>query len=431
MKRAGIALAVIAIASVLGTRLGAQHVSSKVESLRERRLIDLTRKQSRDVCEVADTLQDLCAVAGRHQNNRGLCEAAVETCRQQQPGPHIDCSLAQFDFGEGCTATVGDYLTCVEDWNESIACSQIEFFSPFGPDVRAACLPLLEKCPHFSAEYGDPSRFVPQCDAQASPVRVDKDDDVHGLDRCRPAPARMVTLGDSIASCFLTAWDPEGGPSGCAPNLIADYLREHYAPDLVYEDHSVPGAVTADGIVQAQGVAPGPGHIFVWVYLGGNDLLGCGGTEGNDATVACMYREIDEIRAEWEPILAYFSDPALFPDGATFLLNTQYQISDECENPGGMSLGTTQARSAAVQAYNQRVFIDRAVERADAIAVDQYPDWLGHGIFADNARCPHCYREDNVSWLYPSDVHPNPTGHRHIAAKWKLAIDQMLQDCGP
>jgi lysophospholipase L1-like esterase len=255
---------------------------------------------------------------------------------------------------------------------------------------------------------------------------VDEDDDVRGLDRCRPVPARMVALGDSIAACTANI-DPDGS-TACAPTRIAEYLREHYAPGLIYEDHSVPGAITVHGPIQAQGVAPGPGHVFVWVYLGGNDLLSCRQFQGDEAA-ACLVRETEEIRAEWEPILGYFSDPALFPDGATFLLNTQYGPSDECENPGAGGLGTTQAIIAALKAYNQRVFVDRAVERADAIAVDQYPDWLGHGAFANNARCPHCYRDDNTPWLFPDGIHPNATGHRHIAEKWQVALDQIFEGC--
>jgi lysophospholipase L1-like esterase len=375
------------------------------------------------VCEAAAERQDLCAAAGRWQIDPDTCEATVESCRAQDPGPQVDCSLARFDFGSDCTATVDQYLTCIEDWNHALDCAEASYSSQ--ADVREACIPLLEACPHFVSEYGDPASFVPRCDAESSPERVDNDDDVRGLDACRPLPARMVALGDSIAAC-TASYDPDGS-FACAADLIAEYLQQSVAPYLVYESFAVPGARTMHAIEQAQGVAPGPGHLFVWVYLGGNDIAPCR-VESDEETIACVEREIEELLVEWEPILAYFSDPALFPDGATFLLNTQYALLDECENPGGYASGMSPAIAQVLQAYNQRMFIDRALERADTVAIDQYPDWLGRGGNADNARCPHCYRGDNSSWL-SDGVHPSATGQHHIADKWKVAIDAIYAAC--
>jgi hypothetical protein len=421
-----------AIASVLvvwsiGTTAAAER-PPRLDTLRPRLLTELSSKQARVVCEAANDRQDLCAAAGRWQLDRPTCEATVATCRAQAQAPRIDCSLAKYDFGPDCTATVDQYLSCIEDWNNALDCSEIRAFSFQPAEVREACLPLLQACPHFIPDYGDPETFVPHCDAASSPVRVDEDDDVRGLDACRPVPARMIALGDSIASCFF-AFDDDGS-FACAPDLIAELLRETVSPELTYQSVAQPGAFTAQGIMQAQQVAPGPGHIFVWAYLGGNDVGGCRFFPEPQA-LDCLEREINEIRVEWEPILAYFSDPALFPDGATFMLNTQYSLTDECESPGGTGTGTTPARALKLQEYNQRVFIDRAIERSDTVAIDQYPDWLGHGANADNARCPHCYRGDNSHWLFGDGVHPSATGQRHIADKWKVAIDAIYAQCPP
>jgi lysophospholipase L1-like esterase len=175
-------------------------------------------------------------------------------------------------------------------------------------------------------------------------------------------------------------------------------------------------------------VEPGPGHVFVWVYLGGNDVGQC--RLPDDAlALACMDREIEEILVEWQPIFAHFSDASLFPDGATFLLNTQYNLSDECIEPGPLPIGITPARSEKLKEYNRRVFIEPAIARADTIAIDQYPDWLGRGANANDARCPHCYNGDNSSWLIFDGVHPSATGNRHIADKWKVAIDAIYAQC--
>lgn len=405
----------------------AAYAAPPLDKLRPRMLTELTDKQARRVCEAANDVQDLCAIAGRSQETIEACEDTVELCRAQESEPQIDCSLAHFDFGPDCVATVDQYLTCVEAWNGALECSGINQTWSSPPDVQPGCFPLLEACPHLISEYGDPATYVPPCDAENSPVRVDEDDDVRGLDSCRPVPSRLVVLGDSIAACTFPV-DPDGS-TACAPELIAEYLREHYAPELSYEHHAFPGARTAHGILQAQQVTPGPGHVFVWVYMGGNDIGPCSSSD-DAALTACADRVIAQLHAEWEPILAYFSDAALFPDGATFLLNTQYPLGDECAAPGATGRPMSEVAALKLLEYNQRLFIDRALERADTIAVDQYPDWLGHGINADNARCPHCYRDDNTTWL--SDrLHPSATGQRHIAEKWYVAIDATFASCAP
>jgi lysophospholipase L1-like esterase len=336
--------------------------------------------------------------------------------------------LAHYDFGASCAATVDQYLSCIEDWNANLDCAAIGFMGWGTPDVRPGCLALLNACPQFIPEYGDPAYFVPHCDKATSPVRVDTDDDIRGIDVCRPVPTRMVVLGDSIASC-LFSFDPDGSTI-CAPDLIADYLRAHYAPTLEYESHAYPGAVTADGLTQAEAVTPGPGHVLVWVYLGGNDIAPCVLPDMQQA-MTCVDNVIASLTSEWKPIVDYFSDPARFPDGVTFMLNTQYGLKDECQNPGAAFLGTTPELDQKLQEYNQRLFIDPALARLDTVAVDQYPDWLGHGAFADNARCPHCYRDDNTRWLFFDGVHPNATGQRHIASKWEIAIDRIYGACKP
>ena len=64
-------------------------------------------------------------------------------------------------------------------------------------------------------------------------------DDIVGLDCGRPRPTRMVTLGDSIAACFIYEF------TTCAPTVVSEYLRERYAPDLQYLSVARGGAITA------------------------------------------------------------------------------------------------------------------------------------------------------------------------------------------
>jgi hypothetical protein len=124
-------------------------------------------------------------------------------------------------------------------------------------------------------------------------------------------------------------------------------------------------------------------------------------------------------------VLAYFNDLSRFPDGATFLFNTQYSPSDQCSDPP-IVIGFTPLtleEEQMLQSINQQLFIDLTVERTDTITIDQYPDWLGHGWYAGVAGCPYC-SEDNTLWM-GDPLHPNQAGQAHIFDKWRVAVDRM------
>lgn len=381
-------------------------------------LSELGRHEARALCKEVDRTIDLCAVAGRRANSPTQCAATVETCSAQRPPPSTDCSDARFDFPAPCSATVQDYLDCVQRWSsEQNSCSFARIGTPPAP---AECLPLLTKCPVLENDFGSASVIVPRCDPN-SPMRVDDDDDVIGLDCARPLPTRMVTLGDSIASCFFPS-----EYSDCAPTLVSDYIREHYAPGLQYQSLAVPGIETPAVLNQAMGVAPGPGHLLVWVYVGGNELARCRRPTLPD-TQACVDALLAALPATWNQIFAYFDDAKRFPDGVTFMLNTQYSLYDQCVHPLGPE--RLVFSEAAIQRFNRDVIMRAALDRDNVVAIDQYPDFQGHANNADRQGCPHCYRDDNALWLLDG-THPNNSGNHHIADKWKVAIDRAYGgDC--
>jgi hypothetical protein len=155
-------------------------------------------------------------------------------------------------------------------------------------------------------------------------------------------------------------------------------------------------------------VTGGPGHVFVWAYAIGNDLL-------SGAT------DVAEFVRGYSAMFDYFTDEARFPDGATFLLNTQFNPGDECSVPS--SFMYPPGVDALIRQLNQTVFIDVAVARPDTVTVDQLPDFLGHGQNANQSGCPHC-SEDNEAWLIVN--HPTALGHAHMAEKWKIALSGMI-----
>lgn len=247
------------------------------------------------------------------------------------------------------------------------------------------------------------------CAADAGLSRpVDTSDDIFGFDGCRPAPARFIVLGDSIAGCWGVS------QASCSPNLIAESVRRLASPDLVVESHAIFGSGVEDLPREANLVAPGPGHVYVWVFSVGNDLLAGLALPGSDLT---------GVEAAMGELLAYFTDETRFPDGVTFLLNGQYGPFDQCDVPGAAP-GYSPERAARLREVNQILFLDAAETRPDTVAIDHYPDWLGHGTNANLFGCPYCGR-DNTRWNSDT-IHPDEIGHAHIAAKWDMALEQML-----
>jgi hypothetical protein len=268
------------------------------------------------------------------------------------------------------------------------------------------CASLSARCPALASSFHIAGKPLPCTPEESAGKPVHTGDDIYGADGCRPVPARFIVLGDSIADCTGVTGD------GCAPDLIVAYLQTHGAPDVVLETHAKDGAVVADLRQQAEEVQGGPGHVYVWTYAIGNDLL-AGNPDG--ATLVEGYASMFD----------YFTDSDRFPEGATFLLNTQYNPKDECTPPGVMR---RPGIDALIRQLNQQVFIDVAEARDDTVAVDQLPDFLGHGDNADITGCPYC-GADNTPWLF--SIHPNALGHAHIAAKWEVALAAMLgPGCG-
>ncbi|MBK7581149.1 MAG: SGNH/GDSL hydrolase family protein [Myxococcales bacterium] len=299
-----------------------------------------------------------------------------------------------------CPILVSDYLECLDAWNDTQVCSNAGYLI----ETPAACLPLVKNCDRFRLSFyqdGEP----PSCDPPSSSPPPDTNDDIYGLDACRPKPARLVVLGDSIAACLGV------GPSECTPNQLVDHLKQTIAPGVVLESKAKSGAFTAELPVQAQAVAGGPGHVLVWVYAIGNDL----------ATDKIDYLGWNKA---WSEVFAYFTDTSRFPDGATFLLNTQYSPYDQCPDPPGPSRGVTDEQEQLLQDVNKALFIDVAKQRADSVAVDHYPDFLGHGRNADLRGCPHC-GADNTHWLQGDGTHPGPAGFAHMTEKWKEVFAKM------
>jgi lysophospholipase L1-like esterase len=377
--------------------------------LLDRRIFDLTREEGREVLRYGAGESGDCAGVGVGERTVQRCAYAQLLCSKKPSAavpPPLDWPSAA-PFKPGCSATVRQYLAC-QDGITRLGCERAG--SNLAAPPSEACLAFERVCPTLDFQAPPPAVST-ACPEQGH----DDGRDIHGFDGCRPKPARLIALGDSIATCTLV---PNSAP--CAPDLLADYLRTKYAPELRFESYALHGTRTADLREQASYVAPGPGHLLVWVFSGGNDLMDCS-HPSVDMTRACVDALVEKVPSQWQALFAYFTDRTRFPDGATFVLNTQYSLHDGCHH----SLGSPGFVEQQILRFNQAAELAPADARSDTIAIDQFPEWLGHARNAADAGCPHFDANDHDAWLFFDGIHPNELGQCQIAAKAQVALDRM------
>jgi lysophospholipase L1-like esterase len=248
---------------------------------------------------------------------------------------------------------------------------------------------------------------------------VDANTDQPGL-RCPPKPTRVVVMGDSITDCTVI-----GGPDSpdCVSKQFFDYVKANVAPDATYLNVAVGGAQTKALAQQTANVPPGPGHLLVMVYMGGNDLAPY--IFQSDASAEAAYDDIlPGIVQNWKDLFAYYTDTSKFPDGATVIVNNQYNPFDDCTaSPYNLS----QTKSNLLHMFNI-VLGDIANEYfANAILVDQYKPYLGHGHHYNVASCPH-YQAGMTPFMKDL-IHANADGNKALAAELAKGVDRLYKDC--
>jgi hypothetical protein len=365
-----------------------------------RSLSSLDRGESRQFCEEDARRSDPCILEGMQAGDEASCNARVASCRAALTPESVGAACTAPADLAGCDVTVEQYFDCIDAWNEVYVCANagFEIETPAPCEAVSAC-GLSDQGNQGFMQLGAP----PPCDPSSPPRPIDTNDDIYGLDGCAPVPERLIALGNSVARCDETK-------AGCAPLALANYLRETYSPSLSYENHAENDSDLVDLLQEAKLVKGGNGHLAVWIFAFPSDPTSL---------------QVDLWKKQLGDVFDYFTDTSRFPDGATFLLNTQYSPSDRCSLGGPVfaSDPLTPEEELALQTINQALFVDRGVAGADAVTVDQYPDWLGHGSHANMKGCPYC-STDNTPWQWDA-VHPNQAGYDHIFAKWRIAVDEM------
>jgi hypothetical protein len=230
-------------------------------------------------------------------------------------------------------------------------------------------------------------------------------------------PARFIVLGDSIAACANVG--NENG-ANCSAKKLFDHLKASYAPALVYQNVAVGGAVTEDvPRRQLQTVTPGPGHALVLIYIGGNNLAKY--LFSGDAVAERGYMtDLPEVRASWDAIFAFFKDRAKFPDGATVLMNNQYNPFDDCT---AAPYFLSAKKNMLLDAFNKELATIASAK--GAVLTDQHTPFLGHGHHYSVNTCPH-FKANLAPWM-DDLIHPNADGHENLFQQWKATVDRLYR----
>jgi lysophospholipase L1-like esterase len=240
--------------------------------------------------------------------------------------------------------------------------------------------------------------------------------------KCPPAPQRVIVLGDSITDCTVI-----GGPNAadCVSKKFFDHVKTKWGPEARYENVAVGGAQTAGIAQQMSGLAGGPGHAMVMIYIGGNDLAPYI-FQSDQAAQQAFERIMPAITTDWAKIFEFFEDETRFPDGTTIVMNNQYNPFDDCTAP---PYNLSQLKSNLLHMFNA-VLQDFANEHFEhTILVDQYSSFLGHGHHFDVMSCPH-YAPGQTAFMKDL-IHANPAGNTHLAKNLNEAVDRLYTECEP
>lgn len=237
---------------------------------------------------------------------------------------------------------------------------------------------------------------------------------------CDSAPTRLIVVGDSIAAC-----DGVGGMDApaCGPKQFHTFLDGGHVPGIGYENKAISGSVTAEVTNPQLGtVSTGPGHALVLIYVGGNDIRSYL-TASDDQATSGFAADMPRLQGEWATILAFFADSANFPDGATVMMNNQYNPFDDCTAP---PYNMSATKIDLFRQYNN-MLAEIANGHDNVSITDQHTSYLGHGHHSGVASCPH-YDASKEGWMNDL-IHPNGAGHANLALQWQATADELFGSC--
>ncbi len=295
--------------------------------------------------------------------------------------------------------------------------------------VLGLSLALLFGCAGTDDGGGTDGDTDTDTDVGADPGGADPDVDTYLPSSYPPAdPVRLIFLGDSI-----TIGEGASPYSNSYPALLQDNndgeWPDHGDADLatlypgiteVY-DVSRGGAVTADvnntqiPDLESQLTLPAAGETIVVMTIGGNDAQGALNPFADPDAIR------DTALANFEDTVAWFQDPANFPDGAYIYATNVYEPSDGVGQVDACFFGFDYtAQLPTLDEVNDGMY-DLAVDLGFS-SVDMHGHFLGHGFNNKDATNVNYHPNDHTRWLDDDCIHPNNRGHHEIRRLFHAAI---------
>jgi lysophospholipase L1-like esterase len=265
---------------------------------------------------------------------------------------------------------------------------------------------------------------------------------------------RVVFLGDSI-----TVGTPPTLSGDFYRSLVADQLAAKFglsAPNLLWKSAdpfngtavvqesgafascSKWGARTDDLLAGGDQIADcfPPDKLdqrtLVVMTMGGNDLSSLTKAAIDGATTAELWAQVQGFVELQREAIAWLTTPGRFPNGVFVVFSNNYEFTDgtgdvqSCDVSGLAGFDQpvpSPAELSALVVWANEQYLSIAVDNGvDMIFLLE--DFCGHGFNADDPDAP-CYRgPGNENWFDLTCIHPNPTGHQHVADMFMAVVNE-------
>lgn len=250
-----------------------------------------------------------------------------------------------------------------------------------------------------------------------------------GKKDCATLPVRYVVMGDAVPSGKVGVDGPDDEANGF--KMLHTYIKETFpVKELSYENFAKGGAVTKTVPEEQLDKVPTDkaGHVLVNIHVGGNDLAEF--IFKSDAAAEDAFGDkINEVDTNWNAVFDHFNDKSKFPDGATIIVNTQYNPFDDCTETHNL-VTLTDKKIELMGKFNDRLR-KVATDQPNGIYADQHKKFLGHGHHHDKSSCPH-YSAGSEYWMIgglADMTNINKKGHAGMAEVFKEVADKLYKGC--
>jgi lysophospholipase L1-like esterase len=171
---------------------------------------------------------------------------------------------------------------------------------------------------------------------------------------------------------------------------------------------------------------------LVVMTMGGNDLSALTQDAIDGADMATLWAETQAFVADMRAAIEWFKTPGRFPNGVYVVFGNIYEFTDGTGNTQSCDVSSLAGFSDPVPAPAQLAeMVVWAEEQYMSIAVDNGVDMVfsleefcGHGFERDDTAAP-CYRgPGQAAYFDLTCIHPNPTGHQHLADMFMAVVNE-------